>query len=102
METIKPISPTMKRRWLAALRSGEYQKINGVLMMNPKDNGRCALGVLNSIYKKPDNYKWLEGVLGPSGTELIWKVNDRDFYYDRNFENVANWIEANVPVKESK
>lgn len=42
------LSPTVKRKWLAALRSGKYKQGNN-FMYNKNDNSYCCLGVLCEI-----------------------------------------------------
>ena len=42
------LSPTVKRKWLAALRSGKYKQGDS-LMYNKNDNSYCCLGVLCEI-----------------------------------------------------
>lgn len=42
------LSPAVKRKWLAALRSGKYNQTTGALY-NPADDGLCCLGVLCHI-----------------------------------------------------
>lgn len=42
----------IKNKWVAALRSGEYNQTDGVLK---NANGHCCLGVLCEIYIKENN-----------------------------------------------
>jgi hypothetical protein len=43
------MNPEIKARWVAALRSGEYQQTQGVLQ---NSEGFCCLGVLCDLYAK--------------------------------------------------
>lgn len=45
----------IKKKWLKALRSGEYTQTRGVLH---NDNGFCCLGVLCDIYAKEKKIDW--------------------------------------------
>lgn len=51
------MKPEIKTKWLAALRSGEYQQ--GHTYLNGPD-GYCCLGVLCDIYAKENNVKWAD------------------------------------------
>jgi len=48
----------IKTKWVAALRSGEYEQTGGMLRSN---NGYCCLGVLCDLYAKETGMKWWEG-----------------------------------------
>jgi hypothetical protein len=91
----------MKSRWLKALRSGRYTKRNRALF--GKNNECCALGVLVDIYDRRNKaeYDWLFDLLGNFGVPAVFNANDEDFRDDKDFNNVAAWIEKNVPVKET-
>ena len=45
----------IKQKWVAALRSGEYEQTEGVLR---NGNGYCCLGVLCDIYSKETGVEW--------------------------------------------
>lgn len=47
---------TIKKEWLEALRSGEYQQ--GKNMLRNDDDTFCCLGVLCDIYSKKENIPW--------------------------------------------
>lgn len=107
--------------WVAALRSGEYSQAHGMLRHgNGGDYSFCCLGVLAEtsprLRRDPaaddDGYgeyvfdggerdtRWscdLPSVVLARGlqSELI-RMNDRG----RSFAEIADWIEANVPVEE--
>lgn len=45
----------IKKKWLEALRSGEYKQTKGVLR---RGNAYCCLGVLSDIYSKEFGVEW--------------------------------------------
>lgn len=47
----------IKQKWVAALRSGEYEQTEGVLR---NGNGYCCLGVLCDLYSKETGVEWLD------------------------------------------
>lgn len=49
----------IKKRWIAALRSGEYQQGQGYL--RPTENSWCCLGVLCDLYAKDGHAEWRAG-----------------------------------------
>jgi hypothetical protein len=51
----KPMKPRIKKLWIEALRSGEYQQAQGVL--RDKDNKFCCLGVLCNIHAQKNKAK---------------------------------------------
>jgi len=61
----------IKRRWVAALRSGEYKQIKGALR---KNDGFCCLGVLCDIYSKELNVEWEGNYIADGGGFLPSKV----------------------------
>ena len=54
------LDPEVKEKWLAALRSGEYEQGDGQLCYNGKF---CCLGVLNDVLDLgyPEDYGYLTG-----------------------------------------
>lgn len=51
------MKPEIKKRWVAALRSGDYQKNQGCL----KDSDcYCVMGVLVDLYIKETGETWLD------------------------------------------
>jgi hypothetical protein len=48
----------IKEKWVAALRSGEYQQTRSTLR---DGTGFCCLGVLTDIYTKENNLDWDHG-----------------------------------------
>ena len=47
------------KKWVAALRSGQYKQ--GTYALRKKDDTYCCLGVLCDIVKKDLNLDWVEG-----------------------------------------
>jgi hypothetical protein len=45
------MNPTVKAKWIAALRSGEYKQARQRLRL-PETNAMCCLGVLCDIHRK--------------------------------------------------
>lgn len=103
----------LKRKWVEALRSGEYQQGNGKLC----DNGRyCCLGVLYDIVvgdwrvledglkatqRGDPNYVYdYVGTLGLSAEAMPVLANMNDGYGDferrYTFSEIADYIEANL------
>jgi hypothetical protein len=111
----------LKKQWLEALRSGKYLQGRDYLRSTDAFHAGqscekyCCLGVLVDI-AHPDKWKadigyyafvydmnWV-GVLGGWGTEIglgelqdtLIKMNDNG----STFAEIADWIEANIPVEE--
>ena len=53
------MNPTVKEKWLAALRSGKYEQGEVALKCN---NKFCCLGVLADIYAQENNLEWTKGM----------------------------------------
>ncbi len=49
------MKPKIKKRWLAAIRSGEYEQGTSHLKMG---NKFCCLGILCDLYLKEKGQKW--------------------------------------------
>jgi len=65
------MNPEVKAKWLAALRSGEYQQGTGTL----RARGRyCCLGVLCDIYSREHGIEW--GELDPIDWEMKFLGED--------------------------
>lgn len=89
----------VKEKWVAALRSGEYQQGNNSLRSN---QGFCCLGVLCDLYAKEHSQDW-EYVNAYS--EQNTKAKDSwSFQEETQFlpEKVMNWaqLEDNNPEVE--
>lgn len=55
IEPKKKMNPEVKAKWVAALRSGEYQQGTGALK---SDDKYCCLGVLCDIFAKETGKDW--------------------------------------------
>lgn len=119
METNKKLNPEFKAKWVAALRSGEYEQGTGVLY-NPEENTHCCLGVACAIatginpegnyigeydWSVPEELKLLSGT--PSDNEIVKTLTYmNDSYVNVNypkqnvrkhsFLEIADYIEANL------
>ena len=102
----------IKREWLKALRSGEYEQSQGVLYESlPSGDSFCCLGVLidsciegewsnqgGSVWKFDGEYSWLpDSVKGIAKIthkheRTLVKMNDRG----RSFSSIADYIEAKL------
>lgn len=108
-----------KKRWMDALRSGEYKQTRGILKWTDADGEShyCCLGVLceiaglnwDGIKRETEQIPWVVGYLtGFHGTATPespraynWKLasmNDRG----DTFDTIADWIEENVEVGEGE
>ena len=91
----------LKKQWVEALRSGEYEQVR-VELRNEK--GYCCLGVLTELIN-PDvdwedwetriDYEPVKEALGGLQPSRFWHLND-DLRY--SFEEIADWIEEHVDV----
>lgn len=100
-------------QWVEALRSGKYKQAQGHLR---DGDGYCCLGVKRDI----DGASWertesgaycteVDGTQFPSSITLErWGLSEADKWKvaDLNdvgwtFAEIADWIEANVPVEET-
>lgn len=111
------MNPEYKERWIAALRSGEFQQ--GSLYLLAEDRGNktyCCLGVAAHLFgdeygiqrKETCGITWFDTVfsclpdklsnaLGLNGEvqATLSRMNDSGKF---SFNQIADWIEANVPT----
>lgn len=93
----------LKAKWVAALRSGEYQQATGALKVL---DGYCCLGVFCVVAGLPisangvgvedgtynGTYKPLVDAIGKGALTRLWGKND-----DRvPFPKIADWIEIKL------
>jgi hypothetical protein len=65
------MDPTIKAKWVAALRSGEYQQAHGTLRAPNAHNCMCCLGVLCDLYaKESGGTHWSGLTLGAKDEEV--------------------------------
>jgi hypothetical protein len=114
-KVVIPEVKTLKQKWIEALRSGMYcQVYHGT---RHREDGFCALGVLIDIidhegwrdhkdthlwydHRLFDNqYMWQSDAVGLpiSAAVEIARMNDGD---KLSFNLIADWIEANVIMKQ--
>ena len=91
------LDPEFKKKWVNALRSGEYKQGDCSLFRNGK---YCCLGVASVILgwdKKGDGYKFLPDLIqygGASGfgSRLV-QMNDS---HEKTFNQIADFIDKNL------
>lgn len=105
------------KKWLKALRSGEYKQTTGTLY-NPKTGGFCCLGVLQHVASGkcevnsdgdfedgPSGSWYIDNGIRMSGEmeQILMQMNDgeRDWPSSRRvgrkkFTTIANFIEKNT------
>lgn len=76
------MNPEIKRKWLEALRSGEYNQGSGALRKNGKF---CCLGVLCDLHSKETGTNWIRNEEYPDTNDLY--LGDTQ-YLD---EKVMSW-----------
>lgn len=82
----------LKRKWVAALRGGQWVQIRGHLGYGRKDNHRCALGVLQEVEPGYD----CSIDLTIDGNALPTKIIMLNDAFGKSFNEIADWIEENV------
>ncbi len=107
------------KKWVAALRSGEYEQGHNALRT---ENTYCCLGVACDLWAKENNIEWIKTSVAPHGFAIInehqfgvlpnevkdwlglvniegrnrnnnplWVQNDSD---NQSFEQIADFIES--------
>lgn len=114
MKIVKRNREQVIKRWVKALRSGEYEQTQGEL----KDNyGFCCLGVLCDLAAKDGGAQWehhgtglftykdeefalpkdiSKFIFGPNKTKLRRKLIDMNDSGDHDFKSIANKIEKEL------
>jgi hypothetical protein len=94
------IDPTLKSKWVAALRSGDFQQGTSFF----ENNGKfCCLGVLCVVAEQPPiendcgNWRFAHDTLGTTGAGYSWAsklatMNDRG----QSFRDLARFIEREM------
>jgi hypothetical protein len=102
------------KKWVAALRSGEYKQGKGTLH-NTTDNTYCCLGVLGRVWGLKQYKSAIEPRLCGYGSSATNFLDDEDFGKlapkkslavqsdlarmndsGKSFEAIADWIEENL------
>lgn len=96
---------SLKKKWVAALRSGKYEQTRGVLY-SPEGKAHCCLGVLRHCVTGRNRYNaghlasdelLTEAFLAEVGMthgnqKALAGKNDEGW----SFKRIANWIEKNL------
>lgn len=101
----------LKKKWLDALRSGEYKQTtaNALRVKTEDSDCFCALGVLCDIYDPTSwedslgSYTWREDIyLGKHGLDINLTIADQNSIMNMNdtqrlpFDVIADFIEENL------
>jgi len=106
METTTKLDPTFKKKWIAALRSGEYEQGAGFLHNTVQDR-YCCLGVACEVvqYKSPNNRRIQGSESMPEELEPVRGYAQNNKVVDRlicmndtgkTFLKIADYIEENL------
>lgn len=107
---------SLRDAWCAALRSGDYKQAVGSFIVgpnsraNPTDESEafCCLGVLCKVAGVPvedgangGNWTFVVEAVGPLH-QTLYAMNDGDNerYYQSPFDEIADFIEANIPIDD--
>lgn len=91
------VNKQLRDEWVAALRSGKYKQTTGALF---RGEACCCLGVLCRV-------AGVESLAVPAMTDIWERRPYKRIGYDlvgmndnerRSFAEIADWIEANLPV----
>ena len=89
------MTPELKARWIAALRSGEYTQ--GRNALKTPEGHYCCLGVLCRVLERPDligqSYERLREASGLTTSETDGCVELNDVA-QRSFNQIADYIEV--------
>lgn len=102
---LAPMNKKVKRKWLAALRSGNYEQTRGFMTTVELRDGEahtmyCTMGLLESVVmgrKHMHTFSCIDHDLVKKAgltmldANLIIELNDK---YKRTFEEIADFIEA--------
>lgn len=85
------MKPEIKARWVAALRSGEYEKNQGCLK-DSKKNCYCVMGVLVDLYIKETGESWKdkEDEVGIASYALMPPPRVIEWAQDRPISHLPN------------
>jgi hypothetical protein len=96
------LEPELKDKWIAALRSGDYQQGRYVLKQFKSTNYQyCCLGVLCEITEgqnpshQEESYDWLKQIMSIKTLEKLETFND-SLSNRKSFFEIADWIEENL------
>jgi hypothetical protein len=92
LESLPKLKPSIKKRWLKALRSGKYQQ--GTNSLQTIEDGIakfCCLGVLRDIIKDDKGYKGDGWGVDPYGTILTHDVVQYVLADDIGDDEPSSW-----------
>lgn len=86
----------IKRKWIAALRSGYYQQCYGQIEDGDK---RCAGGVLVEVMRETTGDYAISSLGMNMSTyyRMKYDVIDMNDNQRKTFPEIADWIEENIP-----
>lgn len=107
----------IKRKWLKALRSGEYAQTKGTLtngkggfcclgvLQHCVDNGQCEVDVDNNYRVVPSKAWYAEhgikhGSWKDKDIQTLVEMNDGWQEKQANFKEIADYIEANIKTTD--
>lgn len=84
------MNPEIKKKWVDALRSGDYKQTEGTLQ---KDDAFCCLGVLCDIAEKEGIVKAQEADRSIAGSKLVGYQTEGAGYWEYDIlpYSVARW-----------
>jgi hypothetical protein len=83
----------LKRKWIEALRAGEYRQYRGALH-DGRHKQFCCLGVLWDLNGRPDDIDYFWKInLDPEKKETCIHLNDDEH---KSFSEIADYIEQNL------
>lgn len=101
----KRMDPELKAKWIAALRSGEYQQHrDGLTNYEGRRNGEpasyCCLGVLCVVGRGKDDMDYRHvnemGLDEMTVSHLTMRNDGRGGQHPHSFAEIADYIEANL------
>lgn len=98
------ITKKLKRKWVAALRGGNYIQARATLRIREHSGrlGHCVLGVLLDVAGltfDPGDYTNVHELLGEDLGEQLYRLNDGTqgiHQTGMSFPQLADWIEEHV------
>jgi hypothetical protein len=87
----------LKRRWVAALRSGEYKQCQGVISRHREDGDQyCAYGVLVKIVGMENQSTKCTSVYANIDDAQLSAVVSLNDFQGCSFNEIADWIEEHL------
>lgn len=90
------MTPELKKEWIEALRSGDYNQ-GRYILYNERENKHCCLGVLSCILQKENRKQYLEyppeEILSSPDQGYFMILNDVE---KLSFNEIANKLEEEM------